>query len=75
MFLWGLILLLPILPNLWAIWHIFKNDFRTPQEKMGWIGACVFLPVVGGLAYVLSGRKRVLPYPATPHEEQQRTEK
>jgi hypothetical protein len=54
------LLTLPILPNLWAIWHIFRNDFPTPQEKMAWVGGAVFLPVLGGVAYFLFGRKRVV---------------
>ncbi len=53
-----LILLLPILPNLWAIWHIFHSDFQSVQEKMGWLLAAMFLPVLGGIAYCLMGRKR-----------------
>ena len=58
----GLIFLifLPILPNLWAIIHIFRNDFETPQEKMIWIGLAVFVPLIGGLAYLILGRRRVL---------------
>ncbi|SDN74946.1 PLD nuclease N-terminal domain-containing protein [Desulfonauticus submarinus] len=52
------LLILPILPNLWAIVHIFKRDFNTPQEKMIWLGLAVFVPVIGGLAYVFVGRKR-----------------
>jgi len=54
------LLALPILPNLWAIWHIFRNDFSTPQEKMAWAGGTVFLPVLGGIVYFLFGRKRVV---------------
>ncbi|MFW6324657.1 MAG: PLDc N-terminal domain-containing protein [Desulfovibrionales bacterium] len=54
----GLILLVPILPNLWSIWHIFRCDFPTPQEKMAWLGVTVFLPVLGGLGYIFWGRKR-----------------
>lgn len=52
------LLLVPILPNLWAIWHIFRCDFKTPQEKMAWLAASVFIPILGGLAYVFWGRKR-----------------
>ncbi|MFP4070763.1 MAG: PLDc N-terminal domain-containing protein [Desulfovibrionales bacterium] len=52
------ILLLPIVPSLWAIWHIFHCDFPTPQEKMAWLGASVFIPVLGGLTYIFWGRKR-----------------
>ncbi len=53
-----LALLLPILPNLWAIWHIFRCDFPTAQEKMAWLVAAMFLPVLGGIVYLLLGRKR-----------------
>ncbi len=52
------LLTLPILPNLWAIWHSFHSEFATPQEKMVWIAVSVFLPVLGGLAYLIWGRKR-----------------
>ncbi len=69
----GFIFLIPILPNLWGIWHIFRNDFPTGQEKMGWIGACIFLPILGGIAYIFIGKKRILPY--TVEQTNQRTEK
>lgn len=49
---------LPIVPNLWAIWHAFHREFATAQEKMTWLGICVFIPVLGGLAYLLVGRRR-----------------
>ncbi len=52
------LLTLPILPNLWAIWHAFHSEFATPQEKMVWIAVSVFLPVLGGLTYLIWGRKR-----------------
>ena len=51
-------LLIPILPNLWAIWNAFHSDFASVEEKMSWIAAGVFLPVLGGLLYVFWGRKR-----------------
>ena len=54
----GILLLIPILPNLWAIWHIFHCDFETGAEKMGWLFAAMFLPVLGGIAYLFWGRKR-----------------
>ncbi len=55
-----ILVVLPILPNLWAIIHIFKNDFDTPQEKMIWLALAVFVPVIGGLAYLFLGRRRVV---------------
>ncbi|MBU4525176.1 MAG: PLD nuclease N-terminal domain-containing protein [Desulfomicrobium sp.] len=54
------LLILPILPNLWAIWHLHTREFATPQEKMAWIVAQIVLPVVGGVGYILFGRKRSL---------------
>lgn len=74
MLLWGLIFLLPILPNLWGIWHVFRNDFHTALEKMAWIGACVFVPVLGGLFYIAIGRKRILPPLPEQQYEKKRTE-
>mgnify|MGYP000882764253 CR=1 FL=1 len=52
------VLTLPILPNLWGIWHCFHRDFPTVNEKMIWLGVTVFIPVIGGLAYLIAGRKR-----------------
>jgi hypothetical protein len=58
---WALpVLLVPILPNLWSIWHLHTNEFPTPQERVAWILAQVVLPVVGGLGYILFGRKRAI---------------
>lgn len=54
------LLVLPILPNLWAIWHLYKNEFPTTQERAAWLVAQVMLPVVGGLGYILLGRKRAI---------------
>ncbi|QLA16005.1 PLD nuclease N-terminal domain-containing protein [Desulfolutivibrio sulfoxidireducens] len=56
--LFSILAFLPVIPNLWAIWHSYRRDFPTPAEKMAWLGAAVFLPVVGGLAYLVFGRKR-----------------
>ena len=58
-----LLIVLPILPNLWSIWHIFHRDFATPQEKMIWLALAVFIPVLGGLTYILFGRKRSIKNP------------
>lgn len=53
-----LLLAIPILPNLWSIWHAFYREFPTPAERLIWIAGCVFLPVIGGVAYILIGRRR-----------------
>lgn len=55
---WLLALALPILPNLWCIWHAYKHEFSTPAEKYGWMLAGVFIPVAGGLLYLLFGWRR-----------------
>jgi len=58
---WALpVLLVPIFPNLWSIWHLYKNEFPTNQERAAWIVAQVILPVIGGVGYILFGRKRAL---------------
>jgi hypothetical protein len=56
---WAL-LALPILPNLWSIWHIHTHRFVNPAERALWLAACIFAPCLGGLAYVLFGRPRVI---------------
>ncbi len=52
------VLTLPALLNLWGIWHAFTHFFHTATERMSWVLACVFLPVLGGLAYLLVGFRR-----------------
>ena len=47
------LLFLPALLNLWGIWHAFNHTFETPLERVLWMVACVFVPVLGGVAYVL----------------------
>jgi len=56
-----LLLAIPILPNLWCIWNAFHREFRTVNEKLAWIGIGVFVPVLGGLAYLFIGRRRSRP--------------
>ena len=51
-------LIIPILPNLWAIWNAFHSEFATTEEKMTWVAVAVFLPVLGGLLYLFWGRRR-----------------
>ncbi len=49
---------LPIIPNLWAIYHAYYRVFPTDAEKMLWICVAIFVPVLGGLAYLFVGRRR-----------------
>lgn len=54
------LLILPIIPNVWSIWHLYTNEFPTHQERAAWIVAQIVLPVIGGLGYILFGRKRAV---------------
>ena len=53
-----LLVALPILPNLWCIWHAMRHEFPGQMEKYFWVLAGVFLPVLGGLAYLIFGWRR-----------------
>lgn len=55
---WYLLLALPACLNLWTIWHAFHHRFPSQEQRMLWICAGVFLPVIGGLAYLCIGRAR-----------------
>ncbi len=52
------LLALPILPNLWCIWHAYRSEFDNPATKVLWMAAGVFLPVIGGLMYLIFGMRR-----------------
>ena len=54
---WGL-LALPIVPNLWSIRHVGTHHFAQPTERFLWLAVCIFVPCLGGLAYVVFGRPR-----------------
>lgn len=53
------LLALPMLPNLWGIWHAYRHRFDG-QKQIIWMAVCVFVPVIGGLAYIFIGRKQSL---------------
>lgn len=52
------ILALAILPNYIAIWQSFHRVFPTPLERMFWFLLAIFVPVLGGVVYLIWGRKR-----------------
>lgn len=56
---WYLIFaILPTLPNLWSIWHIWSHDFNDDmQKKVLWLVLAVFIPVLGGIIYIVAGRQ------------------
>lgn len=56
-----LIILLPMLPTFWSIWHIWNHSFITFQRKMLWLAFVVFVPVIGGLVYIVWGRGQAMP--------------
>ena len=64
-----LILTLPILPNLWSIWHVRGHAFATDQEKALWFVLAVFVPVLGGIGYLLFGVRRALPLGQRPPDQ------
>lgn len=52
-----LMLIIPALPNMWALKHAMYHNFPTSQEKYRWMMACVFIPCLGGIAYYFVGKK------------------
>lgn len=53
-----LLLGIPAIPNLFGIWHAWGRVFPTQQERLIWLGVCVFVPVIGGVAYLIFGMRR-----------------
>ncbi len=64
-----LVLTLPILPNLYSIWHVRRHYFSTEQEKSLWFLLCVFVPVIGGIIYIIFGRRKARLVPVEETEE------
>ncbi len=56
-----LVLFMPFLLNVFGIWHAYSHTFPTPVERIGWLLACVMLPFLGGVIYLLFGIRRVQP--------------
>lgn len=44
--------------SLSSIWDAFHREFASVNEKVAWIQICIFIPVLGGIAYLLIGKKR-----------------
>lgn len=51
------LLALPMLPNLWGIFHASRHSFAG-QKQFVWLGLCVFVPVAGGLLYLFVGQRQ-----------------
>lgn len=58
---WVIALSLPILPNLWCIWHASRHDFPMPGERARWVRAGTFAPIIGGILYLAVGMRRARP--------------
>jgi len=52
-----LILLLPMIPTFWAIIDLFKVQTRAIYTKFFWLMFVIFIPCLGGLCYLLFGRR------------------
>ena len=58
---WHVVLvMIPMLPTLWSIIHIWGHEGPTPQRRAVWLVLVVFLPVIGGIIYIFTGRKKAL---------------
>lgn len=56
---WILVLLAILaLPNLFCIWHAMHSTFPGGNERTWWLLAGVFLPIIGGVLYLLFGLRR-----------------
>ncbi|MDD3312574.1 MAG: PLD nuclease N-terminal domain-containing protein [Pseudodesulfovibrio sp.] len=42
----------------WTILDVWRRDYDLPSEKVAWMQLCIFIPILGSLAYLLIGRKR-----------------
>lgn len=56
-----LVAFIPMLPNLWGIWDIWTHSFPTAEQRMYWLLLVVFVPVLGGIIYIFTGRKQAKP--------------
>lgn len=50
--------LLPLLPTFWSILHIWRHQFASPVQRAHWLMLVVFVPVFGGLIYIVTGRRK-----------------
>ncbi len=53
-----LIFLLPLVPTFWAIVDVAHRDFGTLKKKALWGAFIVFVPCLGGLVYLIFGRRQ-----------------
>ncbi|MDL1973674.1 MAG: PLD nuclease N-terminal domain-containing protein [Deltaproteobacteria bacterium] len=53
-----ILLLIPMLPTLWAVTDIAYKDFGSLQRKALWGVLVVLLPCIGGIIYFFFGRRK-----------------
>lgn len=56
----ALLLLLPMLPNLWCIFQAATKRFPSELEQKAWLFVGMLFPVLGGLVFLIWGRKRIV---------------
>lgn len=42
----------------WTILDCWKRNYESTNEKVLWIQICIFVPILGSLAYLFIGRNR-----------------
>jgi high-affinity K+ transport system ATPase subunit B len=66
--LWAIpLLILPILPNLWSIVHLYKHEFPSTNERAAWLVALIVLPIIGGLGYIFFAVRRTKKHNVISH--------
>ena len=53
-----LICVLFFIPTLWAIVDVFHRDFDSIRRKAIWAVLVVFFPPLGGIVYLIFGRRQ-----------------
>jgi hypothetical protein len=42
----------------WTILDAWKREFESANEKVLWMQICIFVPILGSVAYLFFGQKR-----------------
>ena len=53
-----ILLLLPMVPTIWAIRDVAYRTFPSFRAKVIWFAVVTLLPVLGALIYIVAGRPR-----------------
>lgn len=53
-----IIVLLPMAPTFWSIWDIWTHSFASYQKRVTWLIIVIFIPVIGGIIYLIFGWKQ-----------------